>query len=172
MANPLIQTVIEAIETQLDTAVTSGTLSFMNGEPDPVEVFDKRPENDSVRNYKRYKIMLYPDPDEAFREVPKIGGNVDRFYNIGITVFRKVPRKRKWLIFSDSDAIVGGAGVYEVVNLVMALLRNSTLGGIVNVNVASQFSTPVMEDTDDPMFSRIDFSYMCESLQSISSGIT
>lgn len=174
MANPTLQTLIERIETAIKVEVAvAGTLSILVGEPDRgVEITDSEPVEERSRNIKHYRIYIYPDQDEGFQEIPRIGNRVKRVFKISFSLYRKIPRKRKWIIFSEPNYARAGVGMYEFANLVMDILRNNTLSGLVNLNGVAQFSTPVLDDTADPVVAKIDFSYMCDSLQTVtSSGI-
>lgn len=172
MANSTLQTLIERMETEISAEITtSGTLSFLYGEPNGgIEVTDSLPDEERMRNYKRYRIYIYPDPDQGFEEIPRMGNRVKRIYRVNFSLFRKVPRKRKWIIFSEPDHQRAGVGMYEFANLVMDILRNNTLSGLVNLNGANQFTTPIIEDTNDPVVARIDFGYYCDNLQTAGSG--
>jgi len=171
MADPYIQTVMERIETELKTEVASGqSLSFMVGEPQAgIVISDAPPDDERRKNYRKYRIDIYPDPDESLEEIPRLGNRVERQMRIGFSVWKKAQRKRKWLFFSDSTDTTQGIGVAEVTNLVFDVLRNNTLNSLVQMKSGRQFTRPTMEETNNALVARQDFVFMCESLQTIDS---
>lgn len=163
---PTIQTIIEAMESAFLAEVKSaGTLFFLTGEPGKVKILNSEPGEEPKTNYKRYLITLFPLPD-SYDEIPKLGGRVERFYKIGVACWRKAPRSGRNRMFSDASANVG-VGVFEFANYVMDILRNNTLGGIVNLTAGKQFSTPEIQDTGDDFLERIDFSFNVEVLSTV-----
>lgn len=166
-STPDIQTIMEAMETELLAKVTPALrLSFLTGEPQKVLIMDREPDGELKANWKRYLVAIYPLPD-SLDEQPRIGGRVERFYKIGVSCFRKTPRSGRNRIFSDTSDSTSGMGVYEFTNYVMDVLRNNTLGGIVNLTAGRIFSTPEFQDTGDDFQERVDFTYNCEVLSTV-----
>jgi len=170
MADPRIQQVMEAISDELTAQVKSGgTLSFMVGEPIGVIIADEQFLESPKSMYKRYAIVVYPDPSSSFNEIPRLGGVVRREFTIGLSLWRKIPRKRKWLIFSDINDSISGVGSYEFANIVMDVLRNNTLSGLIEFRGRPQFSTPELMETGDSQASHIAFNFLCETLETLGS---
>lgn len=172
LANPAIQRIIEAIQTELQTAIDSGNLDYMQGENFAILVLGEKPDNDKTRNYKHYQVVVYPDEDAPFREESRLGGNVFREFNIGFTVFRKAPKKSEKRIFSDINDPITGKGVYELLNDVMTELRNNTFNDICERRSANQFpSGPSPSRVGETLSARIDFVFACETLTPLTSEI-
>lgn len=170
MATPSIQTIINAIKTEIMSRVTpAGTLSCMVGEPNAVAIFDERPEDDKLRNYKHYQVAIYPD-DTPIREESRLGGNVFREFRVGMSVFRKAAKSAQNRIFSDANDSIRGVGVYEFFNLVQDALRNNTFGGVCERRSARQFEDPSVSRVSETLSERVDFVFLCETLTPITSG--
>jgi hypothetical protein len=171
MATPSIQTIMVAIEAELDGRIVSaGTLEFLVGENTPTVISDSAPTPDRFKNYKNYQIVLFPDPAEPFREENRLGENVWREYNIGFVLYQKSTTNRRTSIFSDSNNTTRGVGIYEFANLIMDALRNNTFGGVCERRSGEQFSTPVLSQVDDQSLEQITFTFRCETLSQITSG--
>ena len=171
MATPSVQTIIEAIESELDSRIVSGgTLSFLVGENDPTVITDSPPNPERFKNYKNYQIVIFPDPNEPFREENRLGENVWRQYSVGFVLYQKSTSSRRVSIFSNSNNSTRGVGMYEFANLVMDALRNNTFGGVCERRSAEQFDTPVLAQVEDQSAEQIEFTFRCETLSQITSG--
>jgi len=165
MATPEIQTLMQNISSELVSEIVSGgTLAFMVGEPNAVVITNEKPETRKWKNYNAYNIVLYPVQGEPFEENLRMGGNIQRFYQVGISVYRKAQRKRRMLIFSDPNDTRTGVGAYEMLNAVMNILRYNTLSGLRERSNSDPFSVPTVDNSGDSLVEVIDFEYTCETL--------
>lgn len=167
-AVPHIQLIMEEMESVLDALIipySPGYLEFLRAEPIPIDIANRRPEEEPNVSFKRYHITLYPESD-VFDEEPRIGGRVNRYYRIGIALFRKVPKRARGRMFSDENDYTAGVGIFEFANFVMDALRNNTLGSLINMTAGKQFETE-LQDTGEDLQERIDITHSSEMLHTI-----
>ncbi len=166
---PHIQLVMLKIQEIFEGYISpNAKLWFLNGEPIPIDILGSRPDEEPGVSYKRYHITIYPSND-VFSEEPRIGGRVNRFYRVGMAIFRKVPKRSKNRLFSYGVDVIAGVGIFEFSNVVMDILRNNTLGGLVNLIAGQQFDTPELQDVGENFLDRIDLTHQSSMLHTVDS---
>ncbi len=165
MSDSRLQQIIEKVAEEIEDEITAaGSLSFLLNEDSPVAITNIRPPDSRFKNYKRYQIVLYPSLGNPIGEVAKLGSNVSRTFSVGIVLYRKAQKKRKLLIFSDSNDIDSGVGVLEFGNAVMDILRYTNLDGTVNRRGVRLLSDPALSDAEESGVATFDFEMYCEVL--------
>jgi len=172
-STPYIQLIMEKVESILNALVQpeqgDQELFYLENEPISIDIVNRRPETEPGVSFKRYHITIYPE-STVFDEEPRIGGRVNRYYRIGISLFRKVPKKSRKRIFSSTSDNAAGVGIFEFGNTVMDALRNNTLGSLVNMTAGKQFEVE-FQDTDEDFLERIDIVHLSEMLHTTTGGV-
>lgn len=167
MADSKLQSIMERISVEIQDEISpSGKLSFLNTEQEPVVITNERPSSSKFKNYRRYQIAIYPAGVSPFLEEQRIGNNVSRSFSIGLSLYRKAQKRRKLLIFSDSNDSDSGVGLLEFSNTIMDMLRFTTLNGTVNRRSRGLISPPAIVSTDEPGVEVADVEFFCEVLSS------